>query len=63
MFEEIKEYERYLLNFRTVNKPKMPNFDISAYTDSKYILAISELEKDFNLVDDFLLTIAYLKGK
>ena len=63
MFEEIKEYERYLLNFRDVNKPEMPNFDISAYTDSRYILAISEIEKDFNVLEDFLLTIAYLKGK
>ena len=63
MLEEIKEYERYLLNFRIVNKPRMPNFDVFAYTDSKYISAISEIEKDFSCADDLLLTIAYLKGK
>ena len=63
MFEEINEYELYLLNFRMVNKPAMPNFDVSAYTDSKYMSAVLELEKDFVFEDTLGLIIAHLKGE
>ena len=63
MLEEISAYEQYLLNFRMVNMPKMPNFDISAYTDSKYTSAIFELEKDFIYEESLAVTIAHLKGE
>lgn len=63
MLEEIMEYERYLLHFRMVNKPPMPNFDLFAYTESEYTSAVFGLLQDFDLVDDEWLTIMHLKGE
>ena len=62
MWEEIQEYEKYLLNFGVVNKPIMPKFDVSAYTDNEYISIINELLKDFDLIDDEYLTVNRFKG-
>ena len=53
MNEEINEYLKYLLDFRMVEKPEMPSFNVSAYTDNKYMIAISEFEKDF---DTYIIT-------
>ena len=62
MWEEIYEYQKYLLNFRVVNKPIMPNFNVFEYTDNEYVTAISFL-KDFEMIDEERLTIDYLKGE
>ncbi len=62
MNEEIREYIVYLSRFLEIKKPKMPNFDISAYTDNEYTLAIDEIMNDFSSVDDLYLTLEYLKG-
>ena len=62
MWEEIKEYEKYLLNFGVVNKPIMPKFNVSAYTDNEYAHAIFDLLKDFDLIDDDYLTVDRFKG-
>lgn len=62
MNEEIIAYEKYLLNFGVVNKPKMPKFDLLAYTDNEYTSAIFELLKDFDLIDDGYLTVERFKG-
>ena len=62
MYEEINAYEKYLLDFGVVERPKMPKFDLLAYTDNEYTLAIGDLLNDFNSFDDECLTIAYLKG-
>lgn len=62
MLEEIMEYEKYLLNFVMVKKPKMPKFNIAAYTDNEYVNAIENVVLDFENVKDEHLTIRYLKG-
>ena len=58
MDEEIKAYETYLLNFGLVEKPQMPNFELSAYTDNEYKQAIFEIMNDFDFVDSELLSVA-----
>lgn len=63
MNEEIREYISYLSRFAEIRKPKMPNFDVSAYDDYEYKLAIEKVELDFVNVDDFQVTLEYLKGK
>ena len=62
MWEEIKAYEKYLLNFGMVIKPKMPIFDVLAYNDNEYLCAMKEVMFWFNKVDDEHLTIEHLKG-
>ena len=62
MNEEIKAYEEYLLNFGMFEKPKMPKFDLLAYTDNEYTSAIFELLKDFDMCDDLYLTVERFKG-
>ena len=62
MDEEIDEYEKYLLNFGMVVKPKMPKFDLTAYTESEYTLAIFDLLNDFDLIDDEYLSVERFKG-
>lgn len=62
MWEEIEGYEKYLLNFGVVEKPIMPKFDVSAYTDNEYTSAIFNILKDFDLIDDEYLTVDRFKG-
>jgi len=62
MIEEIMAYQKYLLNFRTVEKPSMPKFDAQAYTDNEYLSAIFEIINEFDFVDDEHLIIMHLKG-
>ena len=62
MNEEINAYYEYLLNFDMVKKPQMPNFDVGAYTDNEYKTLIFDLLHDFDMCDDFNLTINHLKG-
>ena len=62
MFEFTNAYIEFLQNFKVVTKPKMPKFDVSAYTDSEYVCAVNSIMQDFNLIDDFSLTINMLKG-
>ena len=63
MSEEIEEYEKYLASFGMVEKPQMPKFDISAYTDNEYLSAVYNLLKDYDQLEDEAITIAYLKGE
>ena len=62
MYEEIREYEKYLASFGLVKKPRMPKFDISAYTDNEYLSVVYNLLKEYDNVDDEYLIINYLKG-
>ena len=63
MFDETKAYIEYLSKFRCINRPKMPKFDVSTYTDNEYRIAIHRIEKDFENVDDLYITERYLKGE
>ncbi len=63
MDEEVNAYIKYLAKIDKIIRPKMPKFDTRAYTDSEYNLAINEILKDYEGVDDFLVTLHYLKGE
>ena len=63
MFEEFEEYQKLFLAAKDVEKPQMPNFDVSAYTDSEYMSVIFSIMEEFDCVDDLDITIKYLKGK
>ncbi len=63
MIKEIEEYQKYLLNFGVVEKPKMPKFDADAYTDNEYLSEIFALQKDFDKLDDEYVTLKHLKGE
>ena len=63
MDEEIKEYQNYLFNFGMIEKPLMPKFDLLAYTDNEYLYAINSIMEEFKCIDDFQLTINYLRGE
>lgn len=58
----VEAYVQYVENIKIVKKPKMPSFDISAYTDNEYINAIDNVMKDYSNVDDFTITERFLKG-
>ena len=63
MIEEINEYEKYLLNFGMVERPRMPKFNKIAYTDNEYLSALFESVNAFEQIDDEYLTIMHLKGE
>lgn len=63
MFDETREYIEYLKNFNILNKPKMPNFDLSAYTDNEYLKVVESLNLEYDLVDDLGATLTFLKGE
>ena len=63
MEEQVIAYIEYLSNLKEITRPKMPKFDLSAYSDNEYKLAIQSLIKDYEGVDDFLITLHYLKGE
>ncbi len=59
----VDDYILYIANMKEVVKPTMPNFDISAYTDSEYTSVVRELISDFENIDDLELTLQYLRSK
>ncbi|MCQ2564443.1 MAG: hypothetical protein MJ152_01090 [Clostridia bacterium] len=63
MDEEVNAYLNYLSSLGEIKKPKMPKFDATAYTDFEYINAISGITSDYEKIDDFDVTIKFLKGK
>lgn len=63
MDELVSAYIDYILNLKEVLKPPMPQFDVSAYTDSEYTNALMGSLASFDLVDDTYLTIEFLKGE
>ena len=63
MNEEIEAYMEYLLNFGMVQKPKMPRFDVGAYTDNEYLDTVFDVLKDMDNIDDEYLTHRHLEGE
>lgn len=63
MNEEIREYIKFLLNSQEIERPAMPKFDVSAYADYNYVSTISSILNDFDLIDDFAVTIEFLQGE
>ena len=63
MLQETFAYLEYLRSFKQVKKPKMPICDVSAYTDNEYINSINEIMHYFENIEDFQITLDYLKGE
>ncbi len=63
MNEEVIAYIEYLSKLKEIKRPSMPIIDISAYTDNEYLMAIFEINHDFDNIDDFDQTIRHLKGE
>lgn len=62
MDEQVRAYIDYILTLKQIEIPRMPKFDKSAYNDIEYMNAILDIMADFDIVDDFNLTIKHLKG-
>ena len=62
MQQEIYEYLKYLSSFKELTRPTMPNFNLSAYSDSEYASAINAVMNDFENVNDISITLERLKG-
>lgn len=60
MSELIRKYIEYLSSLKQIDRPKMPKFDLKAYTDSEYTSAINSILADFDVVDDLQTTIKFL---
>ncbi len=63
MDELIREYINYIAHLEEIKRPEMPNFNLSAYTESEYVDTIKELMDAYDLVDDFELTVQFIKGE
>ena len=63
MFELISAYIEYLSSLKQIVRPQMPKIEPEAYTDSEYEIAMRQLENDYAGVDDFDITIKFLKGE
>ncbi|MBR2969763.1 MAG: hypothetical protein IKC49_01775 [Clostridia bacterium] len=63
MNDIVSEYIAYLSKFVEINKPKMPKFDLYAYTDNEYLLIVKELNQDYDLIFDEDVYSDYLKGE
>lgn len=63
MNEEIEAYMEYLLSFGMVQKPKMPRFDVGAYTDNEYQDTVFDIMRDMDNIDDEYLTHQHLEGE
>ena len=62
MKELVDAYIEFLLQMKGFEKPEMPKIDETAYTESEYVILIKFIEEDYKYVDDFKLTIDFLKG-
>ncbi len=62
MINEVRAYIEYLANLKEIKRPAMPTFPTSAYNDNEYRIAVAEIMKEFQYVDDYYLTLQYLKG-
>lgn len=62
MIEEVEAYIDFLSRFNEVNRPISPQYDYFAFADKKYVEAIDGIMRDYELIDDFYLTIKHIKG-
>ena len=62
MNEEVFAYIEYLSRLNEIKQPLMPRITISANTDNEYDIAIKDIMRDFENVDDYYLTLQHLKG-
>lgn len=62
MVNLVEAYIEFLQNFHELERPLMPKFNISAYTESEYVGAVDELIREYEFVDDLSITEHFLKG-
>lgn len=62
MIEFVNAYIEFLQNFAEVERPLMPKFDVSAYTESEYVTAINDVMREYEYIDDLGVTEHFLKG-
>ena len=62
MNEFVDAYIEFLQNFTELERPIMPKFDVSAYTESEYVTAISNTMREYENIDDLGVTEHFLKG-
>ena len=55
--------KRKIVEFKEIEKPPMPKFDLLAYNDNEYTLAIEEMNREFENIDDYDIVIKYLQGE
>ena len=58
----VEAYIEFLHSFTGLERPIMPKFDVSAYTESEYLNAINEINSNYEFVDDLSITEHFLKG-
>lgn len=62
MYDLVEAYVEFLLGMKEFEKPEMPKFDVSAYTESEYLSVMEFIENDYKYLDDLRLTESFLKG-
>ena len=63
MNELAEAYIEYIAKLKTIRKPQMPKFDLSAYNDNNYKRMILNLNQEFDCFDDLNVYLAFLKGE
>ena len=62
MFKLVNAYIEFLHSFTGLERPLMPKFDVSAYTESEYVTAINDIIREYEYIDDLGVTEHFLKG-
>ena len=59
----VQAYIDFLIEFKPVEKPIMPKFNVSEYTDNEYQIAINEIMCDYQFVEDLDCSLKFFKGE
>lgn len=62
MNELVEAYIEFLQNFTELERPFMPKFNASAYTESEYLNAINDTMFKYEDINDLSVTEHFLKG-
>ena len=62
MIDLVEAYIEFLQNFTELERPLMPKFNVSAYTESEYVSAVEYVMRDYERIDDLGITEHFLKG-
>lgn len=62
MNEFVEAYIEFLHNFKDLERPILPKFNVSAYTESEYVTAVNNIMQDYEYIDDLGVTEYFLKG-
>ena len=62
MIDLVEAYIEFLQNFQELERPLMPKFNVSAYTESEYVGAVEDVMREYEFIDDLSVTEHFLKG-